>query len=146
MDDDKTILPPDPREHRRQRKIARRKHIKRTLQRLRDSDNLFLDDSITHAEDERTSLAKADKTDKKRMAINAAHTKQGTTSIGFAQRGRNATYSLGSAFNRTIKKINKNKHVSFATHNRVHKYSSNEQPIMVTYDSGADGHYISKKD
>ena len=60
MDDDKTILPPDPREHRRQRKIARRQHIKQTLRRLRDSDNLFLDDSITLTEDERTSLAKAD--------------------------------------------------------------------------------------
>jgi hypothetical protein len=80
-------------------------------------------------------LAKADETNKKRMAINAAHTKRGTTSIGLAQRGRNAAYSLGSAFNRTIKKINKNKHVSFATH-----------PVMVTYDSGADGHYISEKD
>jgi hypothetical protein len=87
-------------------------------------------------------LAKADKSN----AINSAHTKLGTTSIGFAQRGRNATYSLGFAFNRTLKKINKNKHGSFATHNRVHQYSSSEQPIMVTYDSGADGHYISKKD
>ena len=135
MDDDKTILPPDPREHRRQRKIARRQHIKRTLQRLRDSDNLFLDNSITLAEDERTSLAKANKNNKKRMAVNAAHTKRGTPSIGLAQRGRNAVYSLGSAFNRTIKKINKHKHVSFATH-----------PVMVTYDSGADGHYISEKD
>ena len=86
-DDDKTILPPDPREHRRQRKIARRQHIKQTLRRLRDSDNLFLDDSITLAEDERTSLAKADETDKKRMAINAAHTKRGTAtrSIGLVQ-------------------------------------------------------------
>jgi len=146
MDDDKTILPPDPREHRRQRKIARRQHIKQTLRRLRDSDNLFLDDSITLAEDKRTSLAKANETNKKRMAINAAHTKHGTTSIGLAQRGHNAAYSLGSAFNCTIKKINKNKHVSFATHNRVHQYSSNEQPIVITHDSGADGHYISKKD
>jgi hypothetical protein len=135
MDDDTTILPPDPREHRRQRKIARRQHIKQTLRRLRDSDNLFLDDSITLSEDKRTSLAKADETNKKRMAINAAHTKRGTTSIGLVQRGRNAAYSLGSAFNRTIKKINKNKHVSFATH-----------PVMVTYDSGADGHYLSEKD
>jgi len=91
-------------------------------------------------------MAKADETNKKRMAINAAHTKRGTTSIGLAQRGRNAAYSLGSAFNRTIKKINKNKHDSFATHNRVHQYISNKQPIMITYDSGADGHYISKKD
>ncbi len=134
MDDDKTILPPDPREHRRQQKIVRQQHIKRTLRLLRDSDNLFLDDSITLAEDERTSLAKDDETDKKRMAINAAHTKRGTTSIGLAQRGRNAAYSLGSAFNRTMKKISKNKHVSIATH-----------PIMVTYDSGANGHYISEK-
>ncbi len=117
MNDGKTTLPPDPQEHRRQRKIARRQQIKQTLRRLRDSDNLFLDDSITFAEDKRTSLAKADESNKKRMAINAAHTKQGTLSICFAQRGRNAAYSLGSAFNRTIKKINKNKHVSFATHN-----------------------------
>jgi hypothetical protein len=116
------------------------------LRCLRNSDNLFLDSSITLTEDERTSLAKADKSNKKRMAINAAHTKRGTTSIGFAQRGRNAAYSLGSTFNRTIKMSNKNKHVSFATHNIVHQYSSNEQPIMVTYDSGADGHYISEKD
>jgi hypothetical protein len=78
--------------------------------------------------------------------INAAHTKRGTPSIGIAQRGRNAAYSLGSAFNWTIKKINKNKHVSFATHNKVHQYTNNEQPIMVTYDSGANGHYISEKD
>jgi hypothetical protein len=80
MDDDKTILPPDPREHCRQRKIARRQHIKQTLRRLRDSDNLFLD-SITLAEDERTSLAKANKNNKKRMAVNAAHTKRGTTNL-----------------------------------------------------------------
>jgi hypothetical protein len=135
MDDDKTILPPDPQEHRRLRKLARRQHIKQTFRRLRDSDNLFLDNSITRAEDERTSLAKANENDKKRMAINAAHTKRGTTSIGLAQRGRNAIYSLGTAFNRTIKKINKNKHVSFAA-----------PPVMVTYDSGADGHYISERD
>ncbi len=40
---------------------------------------------------------------KKRMAINAAQTKHCTPSIGLAQRGCNAAYSLGSAFNRTIK-------------------------------------------
>ena len=109
--------------------------MKRTLRRLRDSDDLFLDDSITLAEDERTSLAKANDSNRKRMAINNAHNNHGTTSIGFAQRGRNAAYSLGSAFNRTINQINKHKHVSFAIH-----------PVMVTYDSGADGHYISEKD
>jgi hypothetical protein len=140
MDDDKTIIPAFPQEHHRQSKIARQQHLKQTLRCLRDSDDLFLDNSITLTEDKRTSLAKADDSNRKRMAINNAHNKHGTTSIGFAQRGRNAAYSLGSAFNRTIKKINKNKHVSFITHNR------NEHPIKITYDSGADGHYISKKD
>jgi hypothetical protein len=82
-----------------------------------------------------TIVAKANKRNKKRIDINAAHTKRGTTNIGFAQHGRNAAYSLGSAFNRTIKKINKNKHVSFAANNNsVHKYINNKQPIMVTYD------------
>jgi hypothetical protein len=103
MDNNKTIIPPDPREHRRQCRIAWRQHIKQTLRQLRDSDDLFLDNSITLAEDERTSLAKDDTNNKKCLAINAAHTKRGTPSIGIAQRGRNATYSLGSAFNRTIK-------------------------------------------
>jgi hypothetical protein len=144
MDNNKTIIPPHPREHRRQREIARQQHIKQTLRRLHDSDDLFLDNSITLAEDERTSLAKADDTNnKKHMAINTAHIKRGTTSIGFAQCGRNAAYSLGSAFNWTMKKINKNKHVSFATHNKVHQYTNNEQ---LTYNSGANGDYISKKD
>jgi hypothetical protein len=52
MDDDKTIIPPDPREHFRQQKIARQQHIKQMLRQLRNSDNLFLDNSITLAEDE----------------------------------------------------------------------------------------------
>ncbi len=146
MDDNKTIIPPDPRKHRRQQKIARRQHIKQTLRQLRDSDDLFLNNSITLAEDKQTSLAKDDTSNKKRLAINAAHTKRGTPSIGVAQHGRNAAYSLGSTFNWTIKKISKNKHVSFATHNEVHQYTNNEQPIMVTYDSGTNGHYISEKD
>ena len=75
MDDNITIIPPDPREHCRQRKIARQQHIKQTLRRLCESDDLFLDDSITLAEDKRTSLAKTNASNKKRMAINDAHTK-----------------------------------------------------------------------
>jgi hypothetical protein len=101
---------------------------------------------FTRAENERTILAKDDNSNKKSLAINAAHIKRGTTTIGFAQRGRNAAYSLGSAFNRTIKKFNENKHISFATHNEVYQYTNTEQHIMVTCDSDADGHYISEKD
>ncbi len=128
------------------KKNAWQQHIKQTLWQLRNSDDLFLNNSITLAEDERTSLAKNNTSNKKCAAINTAHTKRGTPSIGFAQRGRNTTYSMGSAFNRMLKKVNKDKHVRFNTTNKVHKYTYNKQPIMITYDSGADGHYISKKD
>ena len=75
MDNDKTSMPPDPREHHRQRRVARQQHIKQMLQRLRDSDDLFLNDSITLAEDERTSLSKANDCNKKHIAINNAHAK-----------------------------------------------------------------------
>ncbi len=54
---------------------------------------------------------------------------------------------MSSTFNRMIKKLNKTKqHVSFATHNTVWLYKDHEEPLMITYDSGSDGNYLSKKD
>ena len=145
--DDKTIMTVDPKEYRTKRKIARRRHLKLTLRRLRESDDLFLDNSITQAEDERTTMAKNDTKNAKRSAIDAAHAKQDKPSIGIVQRGRNTAYALGSAFNRTIKRITKDKHVSFAQQHEVKQYDSQARPcVMVEYDSGADGHYISEKD
>jgi hypothetical protein len=47
IDNDKTIIPPGPQEHRRQQKIAQCQHIKQTLRQLGKSDDLFLDNSIT---------------------------------------------------------------------------------------------------
>ena len=56
-------------------------------------------------------------------------------------------YSMSSAFNRTFKKFNKTtRHVSFASHNSVRLFNNHTEPIMITYDSGADGNYISKRD
>jgi hypothetical protein len=48
----------DVHEHRRQRKIAWRQHIKQMLHLLSKSENLFLDNNITQAKDERTILSK----------------------------------------------------------------------------------------
>jgi hypothetical protein len=53
-------------------KIARRQHIKQMLRWLRESDNLFLDDSITHSKDQRTAIAKGNTNNAKRVAINYA--------------------------------------------------------------------------
>jgi hypothetical protein len=147
MDDIKTIMPPGPREHRRQQKIAWRQHIKRTLQRLCKSDDLFLDNSITQAEDECTAITKNNTNNAKRVAIDYAHAQRNQPTIGLAQCGQNTAYRLGSAFNQTIKKLTKQKHVSFAKQNKVHLFDATATPsIMLTYDSGANGHYISKHD
>ncbi len=63
-----------------------------------------------------------------------------------AQHGRNTAYSLGMTIGQTFKKISNNKHVRFAKNKEVHLFDNAETPIMIMYDSGADGHYISKKD
>ncbi len=54
---------------------------------------------------------------------------------------------MSSTFNQTIKKLNKTKqHVSFATCNTVRLYKDHKEPLMITYDSGSNGNYLSKKD
>jgi hypothetical protein len=116
------------------------------LRLLSKSKNLFLDNNITQAEDERTILAKGDQTNTQCRAINSAHVKNNKPAIGLAQRGHNTAYSLGTTIGRSLKKISNNKHVRFAKNNKVHLFDKAETPIMVTYDSGADSHYISKKD
>ena len=56
-------------------------------------------------------------------------------------------YSTSSAFNRMIKKFTKTKqNVSFASHNSVKLFNNHTVPILITYDSGANGNYLSKRD
>jgi hypothetical protein len=147
INEDKTIIPPGPGEHRRQQKITWHQHIKQTLQRLRKSDDLFLDNSITHTEDERTAITKKNTNNTMHVAIDSTHAQCNQPTIRLAQRGQNTAFCLGSAFNQTIKKLNKNKHLSFAKQNKVHLFNATSTPnIMLTYDSRANGHYISKHD
>ena len=105
-----------------------------------------MDNSITQAKDKRTVLAKGNQTNLQRLAIDSAHINRNKPAIGLTQCSCNTTYSLGTTIDRTLKKISNNKHIRFAKHNEVHLFSNTETPIMVTYDLGADGHYISKKD
>jgi hypothetical protein len=104
-----------------------------------------LDNNITQAKDERTILAKGNRTNTQRRAINSAHIKNNKPAIGLAQCG-NTAYSLGTTIGRTLKKISNNKHIRFAKNNEVHLFDNAEKPIMITYDSGANRHYISEKD
>jgi hypothetical protein len=53
---------------------------------------MFLDNSITQVEDERTVIAKNNTNDSKRMAINSAHAQCNQPTIRLAQSGQNAAY------------------------------------------------------
>ncbi len=147
MDNNKTVTPPGPWEHRRQREISQRQHIKQTLWQLCKSDNLFLDNSITHTKDKCTAIAKSDTNNTHHVAIDSAHVKRDQPTIGLTQCSQNTAFCLGSVFSWTIKKLNRNKHVSFSKQDEVHLFNATSNPsIMLTYDSGANGHYISKHD
>jgi hypothetical protein len=116
------------------------------LRLLSESENLFLDNNITQAEDKRTIFATGDQTNKQRREIDSAHVKNNKPGIGLAQHGCNTTYNLGTTIGQTLKKISDSKHVRFAKNNEVHLFYNAETMIMITYNSGANGHYISKKD
>ncbi len=105
-----------------------------------------MDNNITQAEDKRTILAKGNQTNTQCRAIDSAHVKNNTPAIGLAQCSCNTAYSLGTTIGRTLKKISNNKHVRFAKNNKIHLFDKAETPIMIAYNSGADGHYISEKD
>jgi len=59
----------------------------------------------------------------------------------------NAGYNLRAKATRAVQNLMSNHpHVQFATKAQICTYHTEQQAIMVTYDSGADGHYISEAD
>jgi hypothetical protein len=124
------------------------RHVRNTLRRLQESEELFFDESITQAEDERTTMAKEDTSNVKHAAIGAAH-KFDTTDIGITKQGRNIVHNIGSAFKWKMKNITGTKHVHFSRNTQVHIIPSCHEAavtVLVIYDLGADGHYITKTD
>jgi len=76
----------------------RRKHVKSTLQRLQESEKLFLDKIITHAEDEITATAKGDTSKAQHKAISTAHKiNNNRINIRILQQGRSTLRIIGLA-------------------------------------------------
>ena len=141
-------------EEKHERKMQRRNHRKLTLERLAQQEDLFLDECITTAEDERTVMAKNDATNNKKRAIDSAHNKdQPGSTPGYVQRVRNATYTATTKFNRAFGRLLFQKRVSFRLcpeSNYWGKTKVNKEEeangVFLTYDSGADATYISEAD
>ncbi len=93
-------------------------------------------------------MDKEDTSDAKRAAINAAH-KFNTTDIGLIQQGQNIMHNIGLAFKQKMKNITGTKHVHFSRNTQVHIIPSRHEAaatVLVIYDLGADGHYITETD
>ena len=92
-----------------------------------------------------------DTTNKKSKAIEAAH-KSGYSSStpSCLQRARNATYAMKTEINRAFTKLLSQKRVSFwlcpESNYWKAKGAETANRVLLTYDSGADGHYVSEKD
>jgi hypothetical protein len=128
-----------------QRRALIRQHRRAVLQILNKSEELFLDTAITQAEDEQTTMAKLTINNAKQAAIDSAHARTDKQCARIMQLGCNMVHSIGSAFKRAVKTINNTKHVCFSLQHKVRTIKNNNV-VMVTYDSGADGHYISEQD
>ena len=129
-----------------QPKSPRRRHVEHILRQLAQQESAFLDRSIARAEQERTDMAKKDPNNPARRAIEAHEYKQQNKPSIF-QQGRNISYGISSFISRATKQFNKNeKHVTFAANRTVRTFLPDDNSVMITYDSGADGHYISEQD
>ena len=105
-----------------------------------------MDNCIDDVEQERTATAKQDTTSKQRQAIDQAHTVL-RHQVTLMQQSRNATSSLRTAISRALHQlIPHQKRVRFSNTRSVRIFHSGEKPTLITYDSGADGHYLSEKD
>ena len=124
---------------------ARKRYIRHILRQLKQQESAFLERSITRAENERTELAKRDPNNKYRKAVEHGDTKQ-KHNLTWWQSSKNTTQNIATGIKRIIQKTQKQKCVRFAKTRQVRTFSLQEHPIMVTYDSGADGHYISEHD
>ena len=120
-------------------------HCRQTLQRLALQDNHFLDKSITVAEDERTALAKANTTEVRQNTIDKAHDQSNAKpTASITQLARNTTYRICTAFKRAATRLLTNKiKVAFGETNN-NNVVERANTVHLTYDSGADGHYVSK--
>ena len=97
------------------------------------------------AEDERTAMAKADTTEVQQNTIDKAHNQSNAKpAASITQRAQNTTYGLCTAFKRAATRLLTNKkQVTFGeTHSNNDVEHANT--VHLAYDSGADGHYVSK--
>ena len=105
------------------------------------NDDGIIDLYISKVEYERTSIAKREQQRKR-------HSEKTSVKPSIIEKGRVIGQTLETAARRLLQQIKKGstKRVRFAMHPSVQKIDVGEEPVMITYDSGADGNYVSEED
>jgi hypothetical protein len=131
---------------RRHQRIQRK--IKKKLNDTTDTDDALIKQYIGMAEDKRTEMAKRDTSNVHRVTIDAIHLTPTTSKPSILQQSKNLGQLINASTRRLIQKItNSNQHrVTFAEQAMVAEYNDEDATILVTNNSGADGHCISEKD
>jgi len=122
--------------------------IKKKLKDATDTDDAIIEQYINLAEDEHIDMAKNDKSNAHRLAIDTAHSTPTKPRPSLLQQSKNLDRMLSAATRRLVRKItNSNQHrVTFAGQAMVAEYNIKNSTVMVMHDSGADGHHISETD
>eukprot|EP00804_Cyclotella_cryptica_P019513 CCRYP_006650-RA/>CCRYP_006650-RA protein AED:0.36 eAED:0.36 QI:0/-1/0/1/-1/1/1/0/427 len=125
----------------------RRLHARQHKRAQTAADHQLLDQHITWAEDERTTAAKANILHPQRRAIDNAHTRTRKPTVTLLQASKNTGYALATKIRQTLRKcLPSAHHVTFQAQAQVRYFHPNNSEPMITYDSGADGHYLSEAD
>ena len=109
----------------------------------------IIDLYINKKEYERTAIEKQDQKDARHITIDTAHTAyhQTTAKPHLLQQGKNIGYLLATTVCKLVHKFTKNnQQVRFRHKPTVTRFHNEEEPIMITYDSGANNHYMSESD
>ena len=112
------------------------------------TEDAMLDQHITWAKDEHTAAAKGDTTAKQCLTIDNSH-KGGTMHAptpSIIQTSRNLGFVFSTSLHRAAQKLSSDHHVHFSSHTSICHYDPNAHVPMITYDSGAGGHYLCKAD
>ena len=113
----------------------------------RNNDDEIIDTAITLAEDERTVIAKNDITNVREVTIDTAHTVTDKTKTTILHRVINVGHAIRTETRRLLHNITRDsKHVPFKRKHTIATFYENYDATILTYDSGADGHCLNKKD
>ena len=117
------------------------------MNKIKDEGTINL--YITKAEDESTAISKQDLKDARRITIDASHAAnhQAKAKPQLLHQSKNIGYFLATTVRKLVHKFtNNNQQVIFRHKATVALFHNKEDPIMITYDSGTDNHYISEAD